>query len=56
MRLAPPLPGVWASADSREELPDESQSVLEGWIALGLRMDDPLPAIDGISLTFDLVR
>ncbi len=52
----PPLPGVWASADSREELPDELQSVLEGWIALGLRMNDPLPAIDGISLTFDLVR
>lgn len=52
----PPLPGVWASAATREGLPAELQSVLEGWIALGLRMNDPLPAIDGVGLTFDLVR
>jgi predicted RNase H-like HicB family nuclease len=31
----PPLPGVWASAATREELPTELQSVREGWIARG---------------------
>ena len=50
----PPLPGVWASAPPREKLPVELRSVLEGWIALGLRMNDPLPIIDGIGITFEL--
>ncbi len=51
----PPLPGVWASAPTREELPAELQSVLEGWIALGLKMNDPIPAIDGVGISFEPV-
>ena len=51
----PSLPGVWASAATREELPAELQSVLEGWIVLGLKMHDPLPVIDGVSLAFEVV-
>ena len=50
-----PLPGVWASAPTREDLPAELQSVLEGWIALGLKMNDPLPAIDGVRISFEPV-
>ena len=51
----PSLPGVWASAATREELPAELQSVLEGWIVLGLKMHDPLSVIDGVSLAFEVV-
>jgi predicted RNase H-like HicB family nuclease len=48
----PPLPGVWASAASRADLPAELQSVLEGWLVLGLSRGDPIPTIDGVSLAF----
>ncbi len=49
----PELSGVWASAPTREELPAELQLVLEGWIALGLSMNHPLPAIDGLTVTVE---
>ena len=51
----PEMPGVWASAPTREELPAELQSVLEGWIALVLSMNHPLPAIDGLTVTVERV-
>ncbi len=51
----PEMPGVWASAPTREELPAELQSVLEVWIALGLSMNHPLPAIDGLTVTVERV-
>ena len=50
----PSLPGVWASAPNREELPAELRSVLEGWIALGLAEGDPLPVLDGAPESFAL--
>ena len=37
--------GVYANADTLEMCRDELQSVLEGWIILGLRMGHPLPVI-----------
>jgi len=41
----PELPGVWASAATRAELPTMLQEVLEGWMAVGLAMHHPMPAI-----------
>jgi predicted RNase H-like HicB family nuclease len=52
----PPLQGVWAAAPTREELPAELRSVLEGWIELGLQFGDPIPEIDGVSVTPKPVR
>ena len=37
--------GVYANADTLEMCREELQSVLEGWIILGLRMGHPLPVI-----------
>lgn len=37
----PELPGVWANADTPED-------ALEGWIALAMKLHNPIPAIAGI--------
>lgn len=37
--------GVYANANTLEMCREELQSVLEGWIILGLRMGHPLPVI-----------
>ncbi len=47
----PEAPGVWASAATREELSAALQDALEGWIALGLTLNHPIPAIDGLTIT-----
>ncbi|MCE2431927.1 MAG: type II toxin-antitoxin system HicB family antitoxin [Candidatus Latescibacteria bacterium] len=39
--------GVYANADTLEMCREELQSVLEGWIILGLRMGHPLPEVKG---------
>lgn len=47
----PLCPGVWATGESKEECRRELQEVLEGWLILKLRDNDPdIPVIDGISL------
>lgn len=46
----PGLQGVWANAATLEACRAELQEVLEEWIIVGLRMGDPIPAIDGIEL------
>ena len=46
----PTLQGVWANADTLEECRTELQSVLEGWIILGLQFGDPIPNVSGVSL------
>ncbi|MFH0765663.1 MAG: type II toxin-antitoxin system HicB family antitoxin [Calditrichota bacterium] len=43
-------PGVYAFGKSLRECAEQLRSVLEGWILLGLRMNHPLPVIDGIDL------
>ncbi len=43
----PQLEGVWATATNEESLNVELRGALEGWIALGLRLGHPFPAIDG---------
>jgi predicted RNase H-like HicB family nuclease len=46
----PECPGVWASASTLESCREELESVLEGWLSLGLRMGHPIPELDGIRL------
>jgi predicted RNase H-like HicB family nuclease len=43
----PDLPGVWATGKTLEDCRNELISVIEGWIALRLRMGDPIPTISG---------
>ena len=52
----PDCQGVWANAPTLEECRDELQSVLEGWVMLGLGFQDPLPEIDGIRLEVPKIR
>ncbi|MXX14300.1 MAG: type II toxin-antitoxin system HicB family antitoxin [Gemmatimonadetes bacterium] len=42
--------GVYANANTLEMCREELQSVLEGWIILGLRMGHPLPEVNGVRL------
>jgi predicted RNase H-like HicB family nuclease len=47
----PLCPGVWATGHSQEECRRELQEVLEEWLILKLRDNDPdIPVIDGIRL------
>ena len=41
----PELEGVWATGSTVEECRKELISVIEGWIALRLRMGDSIPEI-----------
>jgi predicted RNase H-like HicB family nuclease len=43
----PELEGVWATGRTLEACRKELQSVIEGWIALKLRLGHPIPAIGG---------
>lgn len=49
----PELPGVWANAPTLEACREELRQVLEGWIALGLAMHHPIPAIDGVEIVVE---
>jgi predicted RNase H-like HicB family nuclease len=42
----PELQGVWATGKTLEKCRKELQSVIEGWIALKLRLGHPIPPID----------
>lgn len=44
----PPCPGVIEFGVSPEEARDRLRAALEGWVELGLRLDQPIPEIDGI--------
>jgi len=46
----PVLEGVYATASTLEACREELQSVLEGWIMLGLAMGHPFPEVDGREL------
>jgi predicted RNase H-like HicB family nuclease len=47
----PELPGAWASGKTIEEARKELISVIEGWIALRLRMGRSIPPIGGHTIT-----
>ena len=44
----PRLKVVWANAPTLEACREELTSVLQGWILVGVRFGDQLPAINGI--------
>lgn len=44
------LGGVWANGKTVEECRKELFTVLEEWIILKLRDDDPIPEIDGFTV------
>jgi predicted RNase H-like HicB family nuclease len=46
----PALEGVYATASTLDACREELQSVLEGWVMLGLAMGHPFPAVDGREL------
>src|SRR5215210_1210334 len=46
----PPLPGVWATAETRENLDAELRSVIEGWIEVGRKLGHDIPEVDGITV------
>ena len=52
----PECPGVWANEANTDEALRELRSVLEGWIALGIAMHQPIPAIDGVEISVLGVR
>lgn len=47
----PDLPGAWATGKTIEEARKELISVIEGWIALRLRMGRSIPPIGGHTIT-----
>ena len=42
--------GVWANGDSVEECRRELQEVLEEWLVLKIRDNDPVPEIEGAEI------
>ena len=46
----PGFEGVWANANTVEECRAELLEVLEEWLILKLRDNDPIPEIEGVSL------
>jgi predicted RNase H-like HicB family nuclease len=46
----PGFEGVWANANTVEECRTELLEVLEEWLILKLRDNDPIPEIEGVSL------
>ena len=46
----PELEGVWATGGTVEECRRELISVIEGWIALRLRMGDSIPPIGNLTI------
>jgi predicted RNase H-like HicB family nuclease len=46
----PECEGVWANMDTLEDCRDELESVLEGWILLGIACHHPFPVLDGIEI------
>lgn len=51
----PGFQGVWSNSDNLEDCRNQLAEVLEGWILLHLRDNDPLPEVDGIQLPFEPV-
>ena len=51
----PGFQGVWANAVNLEDCRNELSEVLEEWILLHLRDNDPLPEIEGKNLSVDRV-
>ncbi len=46
----PRLRGVLATGETLEECREELESVLEGWILLGVRLGHELPVVEGATV------
>ena len=46
----PGFEGVWANGESVEKCRKDLISVLEEWIILKLRDQDPIPVVDGLTV------
>ena len=46
----PALPGAWANESTLKKCQIEMREVAEDWLLVGLRQNETLPVIDGISL------
>ena len=47
----PGLDGVWAQAETLEECREELSAALEDWLLFSLARQQPIPEMEGISLT-----
>jgi len=47
----PGFQGVWANAASVEECRSELIEVLEEWLMLKIKDNDPVPEVDGINIS-----
>ena len=52
----PGFPGVWANGATVEACRQELLEVLEEWLVLKLRDQDPIPAIDGVQIPIAQAR
>jgi predicted RNase H-like HicB family nuclease len=50
MATVDPLQGVIAIGDTIEKCRQDLIEVIEGWVALQLRMGDTIPPVDGITI------
>jgi len=48
------LPGVWAAASSLEGYREELESVVEGWLLLGLRLGHFIPPLGDVDLNAEV--
>jgi len=48
--MIPGFQGVWSNAATSGDCLRELREVLEDWLVLGLRLNAPLPEIEGINL------
>jgi len=46
----PGFQGVWANGSSVEECRDELREVIEEWIMLKIRDNDPIPVVDQLEI------
>ena len=46
----PGFEGVWANANTVEECRTELLEVLEEWLILKIRDNDPIPEVEGVTL------
>lgn len=47
----PELQGVWATSHTLEDCRRNLQDVVEGWLILSLKQEQPIPEISGHSIT-----
>jgi predicted RNase H-like HicB family nuclease len=52
----PQCPGTWGEGATEEEARRELQDVLESWLIVGLRHNDPFEIIDGVDLNPQPIR